>query len=198
MPKKRITTGKERKKRKEKKWFKVLASPEFDEKPIGEALTNEASNLIGNRVEISLQEITGNLKQTHIKLRFKIKEVANSEAKTQFVGHSLTSDYVRRLTRKGRKKIDSSFEVETKKGVKMQIKPFVITYGRIQTSKQKAFRELIEKEISKFSKEREFDEFIKAMLSSELATHCYGVCKHISPLRRIEIWKSEVIPLVKD
>jgi small subunit ribosomal protein S3Ae len=145
-----------------------------------------------------LQEITGNLKQTHIKLRFKIKEVANSEAKTQFVGHSLTSDYVRRLTRKGRKKIDSSFEVETKKGVKMQIKPFVITYGRIQTSKQKAFRELIEKEISKFSKEREFDEFIKAMLSSELATHCYGVCKHISPLRRIEIWKSEVIPLVKD
>jgi small subunit ribosomal protein S3Ae len=197
MPKKRVTIGKGRKRRKEKKWFKVLASPEFDEKPIGEVLASEQNNLIGRKVVISLQEITGNLRQTHIKLRFKIKEVANSDAKTQFIGHSLASDYVRRLTRKGRKKIDSSFEVETKKKIRVQIKPFVITQGRIQTSKQRAIRELIKKEIRKFSEEKEFDEFIKAMLSSELATHCYGVCKQISPLRRIEIWKSEVIPLKK-
>jgi small subunit ribosomal protein S3Ae len=93
--------------------------------------------------------------------------------------------------------MDSAFEVETKKGVKIRIKPFVITYGQIQTSKQKAIRGLMKEEISKFSKEREFDEFIKAVLSSELATHCYGVCKRISPLRRIEIWKSEVLPLAK-
>lgn len=197
MPKKRVSVGKGKKKRKEKQWYKVLASPDFDEKQIGEALAYDPNKLIGKKVNTSLQNITGNLKQTHIKLTFRIKEVAGSEAKTQFVGHSLASDYVRRLTRKGRKKIDSSFEVETKNGIKIRVKPFVITFKRIQTSKQKAIRRLVQEEIREFSKEREFDELVKAVVSSELATHCYGVCKKVATIRRIEMWKSQVLPAVK-
>jgi small subunit ribosomal protein S3Ae len=72
----------------------------FSSALIGEALAEEADRLIGRIPEVTMQELTGDFSQMHVKLRFKINEIKGNDAHTVFVGHDLTSDYVRRQTRR--------------------------------------------------------------------------------------------------
>jgi small subunit ribosomal protein S3Ae len=191
MPKKKGASA--GKKKKEKKWYKVLSSPEFGEKEIGESLAAEPEKIIGRKIEVSLDTLTGNLKQTHIKILFRINKVEGTEARTEFIGNTMANDYVRRLTRSERDKIDSSFVVKVKTGEEFRVKPFIITIRKIQTSKKKALREIIQEETKKFSEEKDKEEFVKSVVNSELASHCYGACKKVSPIRRIEVWKTTLL-----
>ena len=85
-----------------KQWYKIYAPEPFQKVQIGETLSANPSYLINRVTEITLNELTNELSKTHIKLKFKIHELDGNEAYTKFIGHELTSDYIRRLTRRRR------------------------------------------------------------------------------------------------
>ena len=132
---------------KSKKWFNIYAPASFTSAPIGEGLAEEPSMLVGRISEITMQEINGDFAQMHVKLRFKVNEVRGQDAHTVFVGHDLTSDYVRRQTRRKHSKMDVAKDLVTKDGWSMVIKPLAISDLRIKSSQQTAIRTILENSI---------------------------------------------------
>ena len=54
-----------------------------------------------------MRELSGDFSKQYIKLFFQIKDVAGETANTDFVGHQVTSDYVRSMIRRGTSRIDA-------------------------------------------------------------------------------------------
>jgi small subunit ribosomal protein S3Ae len=79
---------------KAKTWYNILAPSGFDSVTVADTLADNPNNLIGRVTAVSLQELTGDFRKSHIKLFFKVHKVEESNAMTQFTGHTLTSDYL--------------------------------------------------------------------------------------------------------
>lgn len=191
--KSRAAARKVKDKWKAKNWYNLIAPTMFNKAMIGETLADDPELLVGRVSEVTVQDITGDFSKMHIKLAFKIQDVRGSDAHTLFVGHDLTSDYVRRLTRRKKTRTDATIDVTTKDGTRLKVKPMAIADRRIQSSKQTAIREVMNKMVHKAATEKTIGEFIKAVISGELAKNIAVACKPIQPMQRVEIRKSEVL-----
>ena len=191
----RTTARKVKDKWRSKEWYRILAPDMFNSAQIAETLSDEKEKLIGRVTEVTLQDLTGDFSKMHIKLQFKINEVSGFDAHTQFVGHTLTSDYIRRLTRRKHSKTDGVFDVQTKDKALLRVKPMAVTEKRIQVSQQQAIRSIMGKIINKEAKGRVSSEFIRELLSGNISKTILKACKPIYPLKRVEIRKSEVLRL---
>lgn len=176
-----------------KRWYKIVAPGMFKGLEIAETLTDEPEKLVGRITEVTLQDLTGDFSKMHIKLLFKIHNYKNDIAYTKFVGHDLTSDYIRRQTRRKRSKMDGVYDVDTKDGYKVRVKPMAITEKRIQTSQQHAIRNVMRQEIEKTAERAVLSEFVKEMVSGDLSSQIFKSSKYIYPIKRIEIRKSEIL-----
>ena len=76
---------------KAKEWYQVHAPRMFNETVIGETPSADPDYLIGRQAEVTVQDLTGDFSKMHIKLKFKIVETDGHEAKTELIGHDLTS-----------------------------------------------------------------------------------------------------------
>jgi small subunit ribosomal protein S3Ae len=130
-----------------------------------------------------------------VKLKFRVDDVRGFEAHTIFVGQDLTSDYIRRLTRRKKTKTDHVIDVRTKDGYVVRIKPMSITDKRIQASQETAVRTLMTVETQKLAADMTISELVKSVISGELAKRLSIVSKVIVPIKRVEIRKTEVIEM---
>jgi small subunit ribosomal protein S3Ae len=129
----------------------------------------------------------------HVKLRFKINDVKGTNAHTKFIGHDLTSDYIRRQTRRKRSKMDGVYDVSTKDGYLIRVKPMAFAEKRIQTSQQYAIRKVMFNVIKEAAMDKTIGEFVHIMIYGELPNSIFKMCKPIYPIKRVEIRKSEII-----
>ena len=129
----------------------------------------------------------------HIKLRFKIVGYDGHEAKTELIGHDLTSDYVRRLTRRKKTKTDHVVDVKTADGFVLRLKTMSIADRRIQASQEEGMRAAIAAYLTSYAAENKLDDIIKAIISGDMAKDTAKACHAIIPIKRIEIRKSEVL-----
>jgi len=175
-----------------KEWYRILAPDMFNNTQIAETLSDETDKVIGRVTEVTMQDLTGDFSKMHIKLHFRIHEISGLDAHTRFVGHSLTSDYIRRLTRRKHSKTDGVFDVQTKDQAIIRVKPMAVTEKRIQVSQQQAIRGIMGDIIKKEAEKSMSSEFIREMLSGNISRNILKACKPIYPLKRVEIRKSEV------
>jgi len=124
-----------------------------------------------------------------------VNDVRGFEAHTIFIGQDLTSDYIRRLTRRKKTKTDHVIDVSTKDGYKVRIKPMSITDQRIQASQETAVRTLMTVETQKLAAEMTISDLVKAVISGDLARRLSNVSKVIVPIKRVEIRKTEVLEM---
>lgn len=192
-PRKGSSGRKVKDKWKAKEWYKVRAPRMFNETEIGETPAADPEYLIGRTSEVTVQDLTGDLSKMHIKLKFKINEVEGYDAKTVFVGHDLTVDYVRRLTRRKKTKTDHVVDVVTKDGFTMRLKTMSIAEKRIQTSQEEAMRRLIGETLTEMGKEKTVADFVKEIVSGDLSKNLAKVCREVVPVKRIEIRRSEIL-----
>lgn len=178
---------------KAKEWYKIHAPRMFNESEIGETPSADPEFVIGRTVEVTVQDLTGDFSKMHIKLRFKVTSVDGHDAKTAFVGHDLTSDYVRRLTRRRKTKTDHVVDIVTKDGFTYRLKTMSIADRRIQSSQEDAMRRVIGETLVAIGQERTLSEIVKDIVSGDLAKELARACRIIIPIKRIEIRKSEVL-----
>ena len=178
---------------KAKEWYKIHAPRMFNEAEIGETPSADPEYVIGRTVEVTVQDLTGDFSKMHIKLRFKISSVDGHDAKTEFIGHDLTSDYVRRLTRRKKTKTDHVVDIVTKDGFSYRIKTMAIADKRIQSSQEDAMRRVIGETLVAMGQEQTLSQIVKAIVSGDLAKDLARACRIIIPIKRIEIRKSEVM-----
>lgn len=178
---------------KAKEWYKVQAPRMFNEIEIGETPAAEPELLIGRTAEVTVQDLTGDFSKMHIKLKFRITSVDGLNAKTTFIGHDLTSDYVRRLTRRKKTKTDHVVDIITKDGFKVRVKTMSVAERRIQTTQEEAIRRIEAETLMKMGEEMTVSEIVKSIISGDMAKDLAKACRVIIPIKRIEIRKTEVI-----
>jgi len=178
---------------KAKIWYNILAPPSFDNMTVAETLADAPESLVGRVTEVSLQDLTNDFRKSHIVLYFKVNKVEDNNAHTQFVGHSLTSDYLRRMIRRRKSKIEGVYDVTTKDGAYLRVKPFATTDKRIQNSQKKVIREAMKSTISNEASKTTMSEFVKNILDGKIGSEIYKNCKKLYPVKRIEIYKTEVV-----
>ncbi len=189
----RATARKVKDKWRSKEWYRILAPEMFNNVQIAETLSDDSAKVIGRVTEVTMQDLTGDFSKMHIKLMFKIHEVNGFDAHTNFIGHTLTSDYIRRLTRRKHSKTDGVFDAITKDKALIRVKPMAVTEKRIQVSQQKAIRSIMGKIITSEAAKSISSEFIKEMLSGNISKSILRASKPIYPLKRVEIRRSEVL-----
>ncbi len=177
---------------KAKSWYNLLAPEMFNKQLLGETPTDTPDKLIGRITEVTVQDLTGDFSKMHIKLAFRVSHVQGQDALTQFVGHDMTSDYIRRLTRRKRTRTDLTIDVTTKDNWKIRVKPMAITDRRIQSSKQRVIRAIMKKTVVDAAAKQSVGEFVKGIISGDLAKTIALGCKPIHPVSRVEVRKSEV------
>ncbi|MHC1592930.1 MAG: 30S ribosomal protein S3ae [Methermicoccaceae archaeon] len=176
-----------------KKWYQITTSPEFGQKPIGETCADDASKLVGRTIEVSFGELEGDFTNQNIKLMFKVNEVSGENAYTQFTGYTLTKDYLRSLIKRRATKVDANIKTTTQDGRVLKIKPSCFTVKRARGSHIRAIREIMEGVVKKRAGELNLQNLIEEMISGKLAYQIYKEVKHIYPLRKVEIRKSQIL-----
>lgn len=182
---------------KSKQWYKITAPAAFNNAVLAETLSDEPEKLQQRTIEATLQELTGDMKQMHVKLYFQVREVTDLNAKTEFVGHHMTSDYIRRLVRRGNSKIPLVLDLETKDGSRIRVKPFAVTDRRCQTTQGQQIRRIMGEMLTESATKNTLAGFLQDILVGDLNGRMYAACRKIHPLRRIEIAKSEIISAPK-
>ncbi|MCL1811107.1 MAG: 30S ribosomal protein S3ae [Methanomassiliicoccaceae archaeon] len=178
---------------KAKEWYNVHAPKMFNEVVIGETPAADPGLLVGRTAEVTVQDITGDLSKMHIKLKFKITGADGHEAKTVFIGHDLTSDYVRRLTRRKKTKTDHVVDVITFDHFLLRIKTMSIAERRIQSSQEEGMRQIIGVTLVQMAEKMTLSDIVKAVISGDLSKDLAKACRVVIPIKRLEIRRTEVL-----
>lgn len=173
--------------KKKKKWFGIIAGPEFDSKEIGETLANENSNLVGRTIEVNLANITQDPKSQNIKIKFKIKEVKNNEAYAEVISYAMLSTYVKRLIRPAKEKVDDSFKYETKDNVKVAIKTLILTKAKTKHSILSNIRNKSHEILEDYCKKNDFKTLINDLASHNIQRDLKNALKKVYPLSICEV-----------
>lgn len=193
MAEKPKSTRKVKDKWKEKGWYKIYAPEVFNSIELGETPAADPHELMNRVTEATVQDLTGDFSKMHIKLRFKTNLVKGSEVRTQFIGHELTNDYVRRLTRRKRTKTDHVVDAVTSDGYGIRIKPMIVTEKRIQAAQETSIRNIITAMIKKNVASQTLSDVVKSIVSGDMGRDIAAATKVIIPMKKVEIRKSEVI-----
>ncbi len=176
-----------------KVWYTIIAPDTFSSKELGMTPSNEPEKVIGRIAEATLYDLTGDFKKMHVKLYFKINRIQGTNAYTRFIGHDMTNDYIRRMVRRRRSRIDAIFPVETADGYRMRVKVIAVPDKRLKSSIKSELRKKVVEYLTVKAKEMTFSEYVKYLLSDEVRRDLSKVMKPVYPVRRVEVRKSEVL-----
>ncbi|WP_459202363.1 30S ribosomal protein S3ae [Methanococcus sp. CF] len=182
---------------KSKVWYDIYTPQSFGGDVIGQTPANDPATLIGRISEISLRDLTNEHSKHMTRMYFKVDGVSGNNATSQFVGHDTTREYLKSQVRRRRSKINAIVDVRTKDGFKLRVKALVLTAVRARDHHKTEVRVKMEQIIKDMAKETAFAEFVHAMLMGGLGSKIYGDCKKMFPLKRVEIFKSEVLEFGK-
>jgi small subunit ribosomal protein S3Ae len=124
---------------------------------------------------------------------FKVDQVAGDSAYTKFVGHELTSDYIRSLVKRRTSRIDSIIDVTTSDGYKVRVKPSCFTVKRARSTQVKTIRNIASNIIQEKAGTLDLNQFIQDVVLGRISLDIYKDAKEIYPLRRVEIRKTEIL-----
>ncbi|MDO5851673.1 MAG: 30S ribosomal protein S3ae [Methanobacteriaceae archaeon] len=178
---------------KEKEWYNIVTPKEFGDISLGTSPAREPDMLEGRKIESSMREIAGDFSKQYVKLFFEIDHVSGDTAHTTFVGHKVTSDYVRSMIRRGTSRIDTITQATTREGRVFKIHMIAITVKRAKTSQKQLIRETMSKLIVKNAADKTYEELIKDIVIGKFASSIYHDVKKIYPLKRVETIKTKII-----
>jgi len=190
----RAAARKQKDKWKAKRWYTIRAPRQpWHFKVIGETLGEEDELLIGRMYEITQQEVDGDFSKMYVKLKFRVTEIIGQDAITEFAGHEVLKDHVRRQVRRYRGKIDDVIDAITEDGYYVRIKPFMITQGRVKTSQKQGIRDACRNVVLQTAARTTWIDLQKQMLSGELEKAIEQATRKVATVKTIIIRKSQLV-----
>ncbi len=183
-----------------KKWFTILAPELFERKTIGETVCSDEKLLIGRKIGVMLDMLTGSyaMPNPYTKMLFRISDVKGNNCYTEYVGHELLHSYISTLVRRRRSLIDHVFDEATQDKKRLRIKAFVVTQIKISKETRTAIRKALEEFLRGKITSMKFNDFLKELLFGKLNVELYGLLKKIAPIGRVEIKKLQLIDEKKE
>jgi small subunit ribosomal protein S3Ae len=179
--------------RKAKQWYKVIGPEMFGRTPVGETISNDPNRIVGRVIETTLGELTNNFSKQNTKLKFRVDRVAGDSAYTKFVGHEMTTDYIRSLVKRRTSRIDSIVDVTTVDGYQVRVKPSCFTVKRARANQVKTIRELSKQVVLAKAVGLDLNQLVQEVVMGKLSLDIYKEAKTIYPLRRVEVRKTQIL-----
>ncbi len=190
----RAAARRQKDKWKSKRWFSIRAPRNpWSFRVIGETLAEEPEMLIGRNYEIMQNELDGDFSKMHVKIRFRVSDVLGSDAITEFIGHQMMQDHVRRQVRRDRGKIDDTVDVVTEDGFYVRFKPLILTRERVKSSQKNEIRSVARDTILKAGASSTWVSMQKSVMDGELEALIKEEASKISPIRMVMIRRTQLI-----
>ncbi len=179
--------------RKAKQWYKVVSPEMFGRSPVGETVAYDPDKIVGRVIETTLGDLTNNFSKQNTKLRFRVDRVAGDSAYTKFVGHEMTTDYIRSLVKRRTSRIDTIIDVATTDGYQVRVKPSCFTVKRARANQVKSIREISRNVVLEKAKGLDLNQLIQDVVNGKLSLDIYKEAKMVYPLRRVEVRKTQIM-----
>ncbi len=183
---------------KSKSWYTILATDSFGKKEIGSSPAPSPADMIGRVSEASLSDITGDYKQSHVKLFFRVTKTEGDKAYTEFEGHEINQDYIRRMIRRRKTRIDLVVDAVTSDNKYIRIKPLVVVDRKVINNVETGIRNKIAEFLKAKAREQPISQFVVYMFSPQIYNDLYDQIKVIYPARKIEIRSSSIFEPTKE
>ncbi len=190
----RAAARRQRDKWKSKRWYSIRAPRNpWSFRVIGETLAEEPEMLVGRNYEIMQNELDGDFSKMHVKIRFRVTEVLGNDAITEFIGHQMMQDHVRRQVRRDRGKIDDTVDVVTEDGFYVRFKPLILSRERVKSSQKNQIRSIARDAILKAGASSTWVAMQKSVMDGELEAMIKEEASKISPIRMVMIRRTQLI-----
>ena len=192
--KSRLAARKQRDKWKAKRWYTVRAPRNpWSYRNIGETIAEEDSMLEGRVYEMMQNELDGDFSKMHVKVRFRITHTVGSDAITEFIGHEVAKDHIRRQVRRARSKVDDTVDIVTEDGFYIRMKPLVITHRTAKSSQKQEIRSRAKEIILKAGATSTWVGIQKAIMDGSLESSIQDAVSAIHPVRTVLLRKTQLI-----
>ena len=192
--KSRMAARKQRDKWRAKRWFTVRAPRNpWSYRNIGETLAEEDSMLEGRIYEMMQNELDGDFSKMHVKVKFRITHTVGSDAITEFIGHEVAKDHIRRQIRRARSKVDDTVDVVTEDGFYIRVKPIIITHRTAKSSQKQEMRARARDIILKAGAKSTWVRLQKSIMDSTLENSIKEAVSTVHPVRAVMLRKSQLI-----
>jgi small subunit ribosomal protein S3Ae len=181
------------KKLKGKEWYNLIAPKLFKEKVIGGTPAGEIKTLIGRVIEVHLINLIDDMSKYYIKLYFKVIDVKDTNAYTEFDGLECLRDYISRMIRYGIKRVDTVQDLTTEDKKKIRLKTIIITSKKIKKNVVTTLKKFTEDKLKKEVESSKLDELIEKIINDEIKGSIFDEGSKIYPIRSFEIRKIEML-----
>lgn len=178
---------------KEKSWYTVVSPNYLGEKEIAISPSSDENKMIGRIIEVPVSDFTGNFKKANSKIIFKVIACQGKKCSTMFIGHAVSDDFIKRMVRRRKERIDVVRGVETKDGYKMSVKTVIVTDGKLTNTKRVTIRRTIEQFMDDHSKDMDYQDFTRYVIGDEVYNDIVSATKDIYPIRKLEVRKSTLL-----
>lgn len=177
----------------QKVWVPVKAPPSFNQADLPKILAKSPEEVLNRRITVSLSDLTGDIRQVQVFLKFKIIDVSGGVAKTRFDQLELAREYVRGMVRRGTTKIEIITDVETKDGARLRVFTMVISKGKVHRSKRTAVRKVGSQILQEKASKSTFEEFTQEIVLGKASAEIFSAARKIVSVNALEIRKVKVL-----
>ena len=179
---------------KAKRWYTIRAPRNpWSFKIIGETLAEEPEQLIGRTYDIMQNELDGDFSKMHVQAVFRITEAVGGDALTEFIGHNVQKDHIRRQIRRDRGKVDDTVDVVTEDGYYVRFKPLLISRSRVKSSQKSAMRASAKEKILTMGASSTWIQLQKSVLDGTMEAAIKESVSKVSPVRTVMIRRSQLL-----
>ncbi|MFH1306503.1 MAG: hypothetical protein ABIH83_02490 [Candidatus Micrarchaeota archaeon] len=177
-----------------KSWYTIKAPEIFEGKEIGQIVAMEEETLKNRIIRSGLGELTGSFSSANAftSVLMRVNGVTGKTVTTKFIGHELSPSYIKTLLRRRRSIIYNIEDVKTTDGHTMRIKSVAVTAFRVSEAVRKDLRKAISQSIQSFGSELTLNTLSQEVLFGKFSAKLFGKVKNITPMRRLEIRKSQL------
>ena len=138
-------------------------------------------------------ELDGDFSKMHVKVVFRITDSVGGDALTEFVGHTVLKDHIRRQIRRHRGKIDDTVDVVTEDGYYVRFKPLLISRSRVKSSQKSAMRASARETILTMGASSTWIQLQKSLLDGTMEAAIKESVSKVTPVRTVMIRRSQLL-----
>ncbi|MBW2989547.1 hypothetical protein KY358_04485 [Candidatus Woesearchaeota archaeon] len=174
---------------KKKKWIQIMSPSLFGNEMVGEIPVMDSSSLVDRSITVNLMSLTRDIKKQNTRIRIFVSGVKGDQAITQLYGYYLNPTSIRRLVRRGKKKVSFSVTCKTSDGKKVRVMALLVPYSYIKGSVAASLKKSALSYLNAYSSKTKFEDMIKDLIMNKLQRDMKTALKKVYPIRILEIAK---------
>jgi len=160
---------------------------------LGQTPTTDPKSLLGRNLEVGIPDMTGDRSKHYMKITVKISNIEGKTCLTSFSGFECVREHLLRMVRKRNKKIESVFDVVTKDGWFLRMKPWTVLNGNPAAAVGNKMRIFTKNFLNEFASKNSIGEIIRKIISTEVQMRIKREGSKIYPVRFSEIARIKVL-----